>query len=396
MSLIEKEIQINSNTIKNRVFKPAMSEQLADRNGNPKHELLSSLYEEWAKGGAGLLISGNIMVDRSALGEPSNIVLDDKSDLSSFRKWIAPVKKYGALFYAQINHPGKQIPNFLSKAPLAPSAIPLEGPLANNFNTPVEMTQDDILKTISDFALSAKLCKEVGFDGIEIHAAHGYLINQFLSPKHNQRKDEWRDGKKFLISVYEEIRKSVGDDYPIIIKLNSSDFEDGGYSEEDAVSVMKLLEEAGINGIEVSGGTYESSAMTGEGQEEGGYFLNFARKARKSLTIPLLLTGGFKKLSKVEEALSDGIDMVGIGRSMILYPNLVNEMLNGSQKIYQNRVNLGKWEKLGKIFMLSWFELQMVRIARKKQPNPNLHIFFGVLFGVKHIGLKAFKPRRNK
>ena len=212
------------------------------------------------------------MVDRNALGEPSNVVLDEHSDLDAFRHWVSNSQTSGTAFFAQLNHPGKQIPKFLDNQPMAPSEIAIEGPLADNFKLPRAMTDNDIVRVIDQFALSARLAKEVGFDGIQIHGAHGYLINQFLSPKHNQRNDKWREGLLFLVSVYRRVRREVGDNFPIILKLNSSDFEQGGYSEDDAIQVMTRMELEGINAIEISGGTYESQSMTGEGQQAGGYF----------------------------------------------------------------------------------------------------------------------------
>lgn len=393
--MISKPLTINRLKIKNRFFKPSMSEQMADKNGNPNALLLSRLYKTWARGGAGLLLSGNIMVDRNALGEPMNIILDEKSDLEPFKIWVDSAKTNGAAFFAQINHPGKQVPKFLDSKPMAPSAIAIEGPLASGFNPPREMTVQDIERVIGQFATTAKLCKEAGFNGIELHGAHGYLINQFLSPRHNKRTDKWQDGELFLTTVYKKVRSAVGDDFPVIIKLNSSDFENGGYSEADAINVMKKLELEGVDAIEISGGTYESQSMTGEGQESGGYFLEFARGARQKLNIPLIITGGFQSKRHVEAAINDNIDMVGIGRPLILKPNLPNEILAGNNEVYQNDMRRSRWKYLNIISMLSWWESQMLRIAKGKQPNPNMHVFHAVIHALTHVGMKAFAPRRG-
>lgn len=366
---IERTFKLNQTTLKNRIFKPAMSEQLADSQGNPKAELMAKLYRTWGYGGAAMLITGNIMVDRKALGEPSNVVLDEASDLGKFRRWVNAVKPTGSLLFAQLNHPGKQVPRFLDSQPMAPSAVPIGGPLAAGFKVPREMTAADIARVIGQFATSACLAREVGFDGIEIHGAHGYLINQFLSPKHNQRTDEWSDGLRFVSEVYSAIRRAVGPEFPVLVKLNSSDFEKGGYSEADALRVMKAMEELGIDGIEISGGTYESQSMTGEGQEAGSYFLNFARGASENLNIPVLLTGGFQSAVQIDAALADGIDMVGVGRPMVLKPNFVREILHGSQEVYPNSIRRSSWRFLNLAAMLSWWELQMLTIANGKTPN---------------------------
>ena len=186
---MDAPIDIGTAHIKNRLIKPAMSEQLGDRNNNPKGDELAALYHRWAEGGIGLMITGNIMVDRNALGEPSNVVLDEQSNLEQFRMWVKGGRSNDVKLFAQLNHPGKQIPKFLHTQPMAPSAIPISGPLASGFNPPREMTIEDIARVIAQFAPPARLAKEVGFDAIELHGAHGYLINQFLSPAHNKRKD---------------------------------------------------------------------------------------------------------------------------------------------------------------------------------------------------------------
>lgn len=221
----------NGLRIKNRLFKSAMSEQL----GNNKHDPIAglvTLYQRWAEGGIGLAITGNIMIDRQALGEPKNVVLDSVSDLVPFKAWAKAGASNGALLWSQLNHPGKQIPNFLCQSPIAPSAISLAGGLEKGFNTPRALTENEIVDIINKFALSAKLSKEVGFSGVQIHGAHGYLISQFLSPRHNQRQDQWggslENRMRFVLSVYHAMRAEVGGEFPIGIKLNSADFMQGG------------------------------------------------------------------------------------------------------------------------------------------------------------------------
>lgn len=324
-----------------------------------------------------------------------NIILDEKSDLEPFRAWVEGAKVNGAAFFAQINHPGKQVPKYLESKPMAPSAIPIQGPLASGFNPPREMTGQEVERVIRQFATTAKLSKEAGFDGVQIHGAHGYLVNQFLSPKHNMRTDHWGDGKQFLLSVYRQVRAAVGNDFPVIIKLNSSDFEKGGYSEKDAIQIMKMLEQEGIDAIEISGGTYESQSMVGNGQKAGGYFLEFARGARRELKVPLIITGGFQSRQHLEAALKDNIDMVGIARPMILKPNLANEVMSGSNEIYRNDMRRSCWKYLNTVSMLSWWESQMLRIAKGKSPNPEMHVSHAVVHALTHVGMKAFAPRRG-
>lgn len=392
---LARPIRIGNLEIANRLFKPAMSEQLADRNHNPKAELMGRLYRRWAEGGIGLMCSGNIMVDRDALGEPSNVVLDEQSDLDAFRRWVAAAHTEGTRFFAQLNHPGKQIPRFLHSQPMAPSAIAIEGSLASGFKPPREMTQADIERVIALFAQAARLARDVGFDGIELHAAHGYLINQFLSPKHNKRSDEWGEPTRFLMAVYDAVRAEVGHDFPVIVKLNSSDFEKGGYSEKDALQVMLLLEQAGIDAIEVSGGTYETQAMTGEGQGKGGYFVEFARQAKERLNVPVIVTGGFSRRADVVAALEDGVDMVGIGRALVLDPDLPRKMLAKHELPFASHMRRSGWKFLDTVAMLSWFEMQMLRLGRGQEPRPRMHVLRAVWHAMSHAGLKAFAPRRG-
>ena len=253
-------------TVRNRLMKSAMSEQLGDKAHNPKPGL-ETVYRMWAEGGLGISVTGNIMVDRMALGEPANVILDEQSDLASFQRWAEAGKAGGCAIWAQLNHPGKQIPNFLNKQPVAPSAIPLGGRVGKGFNCPRALSDDEIHIIIQRFATAAKLAKQAGFDGVQIHGAHGYLVSQFLSPRHNQRDDHWGGDRtrrmNFLREVYQAIRVEVGDDYPVGIKLNSADFMKDGFSEVESMGVVKALEAMRIDLIEISGGTYESPSMMG-------------------------------------------------------------------------------------------------------------------------------------
>ncbi len=280
----------NGAVLKNRFFKSAMSEQLADRAHNPTPQLLT-LYKVWAEGGTGLVVSGNIMVDRKHLGEPRNVVLDDASDLEKFKAWTKAGSAEGAQIWAQLNHPGKQVPNFIHKEPVAPSAIPLARGLEKNFNKPRALEEREIVEVIVKFVNAATLAKEAGFHGVQLHGAHGYLISQFLSPRHNQRQDKWGGSldnrMRFVVSIYQAIREKLGSNFPIGIKLNSADFTKGGFSEEDSLLVVQKLGDLGFDLIEISGGTYEQPAMAdGIKQKDStikreAYFLEYAENARK-------------------------------------------------------------------------------------------------------------------
>lgn len=260
-NLLGTKLEQPNFTAKNRFFKSAMSETLADRNNSPTVGLVN-LYRRWSRGGAGILMSGNVMVDHNAIGEPGNVAIEDERDLPMLKRWAQAGTQMNTEFWMQINHPGKQSPKSLSKEPVAPSTIPLSGGVAVAFNPPRALTEEEILDLIKRFGNTARIAKKAGFTGVQIHSAHGYLVNQFLSPHHNQREDQWggnaENRMRFLMEVYREMRRQVGDDFPIGIKLNSADFQRGGFTEEESMQVLKTIDEAGIDLIEISGGNYEN------------------------------------------------------------------------------------------------------------------------------------------
>ena len=395
----------NGQTIKNRLFKSAMSEQLGTKTHDPKPGL-AKLYGRWAEGGIGLSMTGNVMVDRGALGEPKNVVLDEKSDLTEFKNWAQAGKKNGSHIWTQLNHPGKQIPNFIVDVPVAPSAIALTRGLEKGFNKPRALTEDEILVIIQKFATAAKLSKQAGFTGVQIHGAHGYLVSQFLSPRHNQRDDQWggslENRMRFVLSIYHAIRKEVGEDFPIGIKLNSADFMKGGFTEEDSMQVVKTLADVGIDLIEISGGTYENPSMMGSDAKKStiareAYFLEYAEKVRAMVDTPLVVTGGFRSSKAMQAALDTGAtDFIGIARTTAVDPDFPNKLIadeNHQQQL--KKLTTGK-PAIDKMAMLdiTWYEAQLARMANGKKPKPNLSewgVFFGTLL---NAGIYAFRKRR--
>ena len=402
----------NGAQIKNRLFKSAMSEQLGDKHHNPKKGL-AKLYGRWAKGGIGLAITGNVMIDRNALGEPKNVVLDEQSDLSEFKRWASAGKQNNTHIWPQLNHPGKQIPSFLNDEPVAPSAISLERGLEKAFSQPRALTEQEILDIIAKFALSAKLAKQAGFTGVQIHGAHGYLVSQFLSSRHNQRTDSWggslENRMRFVLEVYKAIRNEVGNDFPIGIKLNSADFMKGGFTEEESMQVVQALSAAGIDLIEISGGTYESPSMMGannkskpQTQKEStikreAYFLDYMEKIRKLVSTPLVVTGGFRSGAAMNHAVGSGAtDFVGIARTMVVDPEFPNKLIADNNHAMPLIVPTTGKPALDKAAMvgLVWYEHQMWRIAKGKDPKPNLSAMGVVLKTMLSAGLYSFKKRR--
>lgn len=391
--------------IKNRLCKSAMSEQLGTPNHDPS-EGLARLYATWAQGGIGLQITGNVMVDRTALGEPNNVVLDDRSNREAFSGWAQAGKQNGAQVWMQLNHPGKQSPSMLSKVPVAPSAVALGGSLKRGFNPPRALGSDEIMGIVAAFARAAGLAKECGFDGVQIHGAHGYLVSQFLSPRHNVREDQWGGSpehrRRFVLEVYRAIRTVVGPDYPVGIKLNSADFQRGGFTEEESMAVVDALVQAGINLVEISGGTYEAPAMTGARMAEStrlreAYFLEYAEKVRKRVTVPLVVTGGFRSGAAMLAALASGAtDLVGMARPLALCPDFPNRLLaNPDDAVVIPRLSTGI-KAVDRVAMLdvTWFESQLELLSRGKNTREDLGAWSAIGLVLKRAGIHALRPRR--
>ncbi|MCK5836301.1 MAG: NADH:flavin oxidoreductase/NADH oxidase family protein [Desulfobacula sp.] len=382
-----------------------MSEQLGDKAHNPTQGL-ARLYAIWADGGTGLSMTGNVMVDRSALGEPKNVVLDNKSDKSLFQAWTEAGKKKDAQLWVQLNHPGKQTPSFLTKKPVAPSAIPLGKGLDKVFNLPIELSEDDIWKIIKKFGVSAGLAKDVGFSGVQIHGAHGFLVSQFLSPHHNQRTDQWggtlENRSRFVLEVFREMRKAVGENFPVGIKMNSADFMKSGFTTEDSVEVAKALEEEGIDLIEISGGTYESPSMMGNRtkastKKREAYFLEYAEKLKKQIDVPIVVTGGFRSGSAMQDALESGrTDMIGLARPLAIEPDFPNKLLNDTDAQSTLEDPTTGFAYIDKMTMLSitWYEYQLAKLANGKKVNPNQNAWSAVFQTLVRLGVHGFLRRR--
>jgi len=392
--------------IKNRLFKSAMSEQLGDTHHDPTPALVR-LYETWAAGGIGLQVTGNVMIDRTALGEPANVVLDPRSDHAAFRRWAEAGKTHGASVWMQLNHPGKQSPNFLVKQPVAPSAVPLGGGLERAFNTPRALTAAEIEALVERFADAAAMAQAAGFEGVQIHGAHGYLVSQFLSPHHNRRDDDWGGTadkrRRFVMETYRAVRARVGEKFPVGIKLNSADFQRGGFTEEESMAVVDALAEAGMDLIEISGGTYEAPAMTGAAQKDStrrreAYFLEYAEKVRARTRVPLVVTGGFRSGAAMGAALRSGAtDMIGMARPLAVVPDFPNQLLgNPEAQITLPRPSTGM-KLVDRLAMLdvTWYEAQLDRLGRGDAPRKDLSAWSAMALMMRRAGVYAFRPRRG-
>lgn len=374
----------NGSVLRNRLAKSAMSEALATYDNHPTDQLVS-LYRRWAASGAGLLFTGNVMIDRRALGEPGNVVIEDEADLPILRRWARAASDQGAALWVQLNHPGKQAPKGLNAATLAPSAVPFREDMAAFFETPREATSAEIQEIIQRFGESAAVCQQAGFSGVQIHGAHGYLVSQFLSPHHNLRTDEWGGSpekrRRFVLAVYHEIRHRVGADFPVGIKLNSADFQRGGFTEEESMDTIVALVEAGIDLIEISGGTYEAPAMSGGFHQlkkastaaREAYFLEFAEKVRSAVPVPLMVTGGFRTAEGMNAALRSGaLDIVGLARLMAIDPDAPTALLQGRDSPHSVKAittGIKPVDRMGLMEVL-WYTRQLARIARGGNPRP--------------------------
>ncbi|MCP4442405.1 MAG: NADH:flavin oxidoreductase/NADH oxidase family protein [Aureispira sp.] len=406
MQNLQKEFRLpNGTALINRIAKSAMSENMANKKHAPTLELIE-VYKRWGKNGAGLLITGNIMVDARAIGEPRNVVVEDKRDFELLQQWASTVKGTGTHLWVQINHPGRQALEYINKTLVAPSAVPVKFPGRKKASKkiPRALSEDEILEIIQRYATTASILKEAGFTGVQIHGAHGYLVNQFLSPHTNLRKDQWggslENRARFVIEVYRSIRKEVGSDYPIGIKLNSADFQKGGFTEEESMEVIKMLSAEGIDMIEVSGGSYEAPVMMGNVKESTkkreAYFIDYIEKARKVTNTPLMLTGGFRTVAAMEEALdSNVLDIIGIARPFAVYPNLPNDIFTKLSETFPVESKKTGIKALDAGIDIAWYEQQLRLMGEGKEPNPNMSAWAVMWRYLRLILGKAFNKNKS-
>lgn len=390
--------------IHNRILKSAMSEVLGTSTHAPSPEL-SVLYGRWARGGLGVAVTGNVMIHPDALGEPGNVVVEDERDLAELRAWASAGTANDTHLWMQLNHPGKQAPGFLNDENVAPSAIGFEK--LPGFPVPRPLEEAEIEDLIARFGRAAGVAKKAGFTGVQIHGAHGYLVSQFLSPHHNQRTDRWggslENRARFVMQVYGSIREAVGPDFPVSIKMNSADFQRGGFDEGDSIQVMQQLAGAGIDLIEVSGGTYESPAMTGARMKAStkareGYFLEFVQQAREQVDVPLCVTGGFRTPEGMQGALDEGASMVGLARTLCIQPAFARRVIAGEQVtslVKRIRTGVKTVDTLG-AFDVTWYETQLARMAHGKEPDPDLSPWRSLGSTLLRGGLQHFRQRRAR
>ena len=390
----------NGVTIKNRIVKPAMSEEMGDKLFRPTAKLVN-LYRRWAQGGTGLLITGNVMIDSRARGEMGNVVVEDDRDLEMLKKWAVAGTENGTQLWMQLNHPGKQSPKNMSSRPVAPSAVPLEGDNAFAFNSPRALTRLEIKDIIQRFIRSAQVAQKAGFTGVEIHAAHGYLLNQFLSPHDNQRQDEYggslENRMRILVDIYTGMRAAVGSDFPIGFKINSSDFRPDGLTEAESLLVIEKMADLGVDLIEISGGNYENPRMQSIGS--GAFFVDYAAKVKREVNVPVCVTGGFRSVTGMETAIaSDQTDFVGMARPLALMSDLPNQIQAGRfDQIQLEHLSTGIKaldKKVSSLIGLSYYQEAMHRIAMNQPVKRTTNAWRPLWFAIKEQGPSVFLPNR--
>lgn len=360
--------------LKNRLAKAAMTERIARADHNP-NELHVRLYESWADQ-AGLLISGNIIVGRRSLESAGNVVVEDERALEDLRRWTAAACAGGAHFWAQLSHPGRQTSRLVNNSPVSASNVGLSD--WKLYARPRPLLEAEIQSLIAAFVRTAEICKRAGFTGVQIHAAHGYLLSQFLSPLTNLRDDRWggslENRARLLLTIVRSVREAVGAEFPIAVKLNSADFQRGGFSEDDSLAVIAMLEGEGVDLIEISGGNYESPSMMDLNVKEStrkreAYFIDFARRVREHSKLPLMITGGFRNRAFVEATLKNReADVIGMARPFLVDPAFGRSFLSGElQAVELPRFRVGK--ALSLMSEGGYYNFQLARLARGRSPR---------------------------
>ncbi|MGF1607550.1 MAG: hypothetical protein ACFB22_14570 [Rhodothalassiaceae bacterium] len=425
-AILKRDLKLPSGlTVKNRLAKAGMTEGLADQRGLPD-QALERLYAGWAKGGAGLLITGNVMVDPQHLERPGNVVLGgdpDQDALERLRTWAKTAKQGGAALLMQVSHSGRQTPKKINAHPSAPSAIRVNLP-GGQFGQPRAMTGEEIDTVYHRFIAAAKAAQAAGFDGVQVHAAHGYLLSEFLSPRANLRTDDYGgtldNRARLLRRIVSGIRTACGKSFTVSVKLNSADFQRGGFAFEDSLTVAKWLQDDGVDLLEISGGTYEQPRMMDldgveppaepkrdSTKQREAYFQDFAATLRKQVKIPIMVTGGFRSAEAMAEAIErDGIDLIGLARPMVIDADAPAELLAGS------RPELERWEKrlsykfgvdsglkplrvLAGFAVLAWFYCAFLDIGKGRAPDRYRGIYraFFMLQGHEKRWLEGYRRK---
>ena len=336
MSKLFQSTKINGMKLRNRCVRSATYEAMAGFDGTVTRQLQDCMAE-LAKGEVGLIITGHAHVILEGQAGPRQMGIYSDALIPGLEQLVSVVHEQGGAVAVQLAHAGKKGIGKDAYAPLGPSDVVDAGG-----KHALAMTNDDLQRTVHAFGDAAQRAVTAGFDAIQIHAAHGYLLSQFLSPHYNRRTDGYggsiENRTRLLLEIYREIRERVGAAYPILVKLNSEDFLENGLTVEDMIRVAKVLEDAGMDAIEMSGGTFESGKFspsrkgTSKSEDREVYYRNAAKAFKKEVKIPLILVGGFLSFRSAKETVDSGLaDYIALSRPLIREPHLVHRWKNGDR-----------------------------------------------------------------
>jgi 2,4-dienoyl-CoA reductase-like NADH-dependent reductase (Old Yellow Enzyme family) len=371
----------NGSILQNRIGKAAMEENMADAAHAPSADLMR-LYAAWAEGGAGLILTGNVMIDRRAMTGPGGVVLEDESNLPAFREWARIGQAKGAQMWLQLNHPGRQVMKNMGQETWAPSPVALDlGKYSKMFATPKAMTEQNIHEVVARFAHAARIAEKTGFAGVQIHAAHGYLLSQFLSPLTNRRGDRWGGGlenrARLLLETVKAVRGAVSPAFCVAVKLNSADFQRGGFDEDDAKGVVAMLNDLAVDLVELSGGSYEAPAMQGSARDgrtlaREAYFLEFARDIATIAKMPVMVTGGIRRIGVVQQILDGGVAVAGIATALAIRPDLPDLWRAGGDPRPEIAPIRWKNKAAAALASMAVVKYQLRRLSQGRPPAPTV------------------------
>jgi len=391
--------------IANRLVKAATTERLTGSD-HLVNDPLIHLYSRWAETQAGILITGNFQINPKHLESGGNVVADKEEVMPGLKRLARAGQRHGNHIWPQISHAGRQTMRFVNRKPHSASDVQLKK--LGLFAKPQPMTEADIEGVIAGFVRTSDFCQRAGLTGLKLHADHGYLLSQFLSPTTNKREDRWggtvEKRARLLIEVVRAVRKQVGPQFPISVKLNSADFQRGGFSEDDSIAVIKMLENEGIDLLEISGGTYEKLAffllnnekdaakLRESTQRREAYFIGFAERIRSTTNLPLMVTGGFRTRAFCEAALQEGsLDMIGMARPFITNDEEIADFISGNIDRLEDHVVRTGIKAFDDSAEGGYYARQIIRLAHDKAPDTKLRPMWSATFLLMHEVGKALK-----
>ncbi len=345
------DFHFSGKTAPNRFLKAAMTERLSSwdpqefsARGIPSADLIN-VFKRWGEGGLGTILTGNIMMEFDQLEAAGNPIIPrteaPKGErFEAFKKLAAEAKAHGSLIIGQVSHPGRQVGEHIQKNPVSASDVQLEGNVMGmTFAKPHPATSEEVERIIEGFAHAAEYLHAAGYDGIELHGAHGYLLAQFLAPSTNKRTDKYggslENRSRLIVEIAQRIHTRVPRDFIVGIKINSVEFQKGGFSPEEAQTLCTVLEENSFDFVELSGGTYEELAFMHKRDStrtREAFFLDFAEQIVRPLKqTKTYITGGFKTVGAMVNALHT-VDGVGLARPVCQEPRLCKDILEGKVK----------------------------------------------------------------